>query len=232
MWYEITFGLPSKYTYLTLLILSVMGPFCLSFDKRVAFYKSWKQLILPIVVASTFYIIWDIIFTKLGVWRFNAPYLIGIDIFNLPIEEYGFFFVVPYASSFIYACIESYFPKIQSQEYPNLSRLVSIIIIAISFSSIVYKPTHLYTIITFSLLIGGILYTELNKKKYLLRLYISWAICLLPMSYVNGILTGKPVLIYNELENLGIRIGTIPFEDFFYHLLYMVILIALYERKR
>jgi lycopene cyclase domain-containing protein len=49
------------------------------------------------------------------------------------------------------------------------------------------------------------------------------------MAFVNGILTGNPVLIYDDAENLGIRIGTIPFEDFFYNLLYMTWMISLYE---
>jgi lycopene cyclase domain-containing protein len=49
------------------------------------------------------------------------------------------------------------------------------------------------------------------------------------MAFVNGILTGNPVLIYNDAENLGIRIGTIPFEDFFYNLLYMTWMITLFE---
>ncbi|MFM6952343.1 MAG: lycopene cyclase domain-containing protein [Bacteroidota bacterium] len=35
--------------------------------------------------------------------------------------------------------------------------------------------------------------------------------------------------MYDNTENLGIRIGTIPFEDFFYNLLYMTWMISLYE---
>ncbi len=231
MWYEITLGLSPQYTYFTLLILSLSGPFLLSFDKRVAFYKTWYKLSIPLLIASVFYVIWDVVFTYYGIWKFNPNYLMGHYLFQLPIEEYGFFIVVPYASAFIYSCIGSYFPKINSIDYPTISKLISIILIAISISSIIYKPNHLYTLTTFGFLIIGILYTELKNKEYALRLYVSWAICLIPMSYVNGILTGKPVLIYNNSENLGIRIGTIPFEDFFYHLVYMVILITLLERK-
>jgi lycopene cyclase domain-containing protein len=49
------------------------------------------------------------------------------------------------------------------------------------------------------------------------------------MAYVNGVLTSKPVLIYNDLQNMGIRIGTIPLEDFFYNFLYMLWSISIFE---
>jgi hypothetical protein len=52
------------------------------------------------------------------------------------------------------------------------------------------------------------------------------------MAVVNGLLTGLPVLIYNDQHNTGIRIGSIPMEDFFYNLLYMIWMIWMYERYR
>jgi lycopene cyclase domain-containing protein len=52
------------------------------------------------------------------------------------------------------------------------------------------------------------------------------------MAYVNGVLTSKPVLIYNDAQNLGIRIGTIPLEDFFYNMVYMLWMITVYEILR
>jgi lycopene cyclase domain-containing protein len=52
------------------------------------------------------------------------------------------------------------------------------------------------------------------------------------MAIVNGLLTGLPILIYNNEQNLGIRIGTIPIEDFFYNLILMLWMITLYERSK
>jgi lycopene cyclase domain-containing protein len=61
---------------------------------------------------------------------------------------------------------------------------------------------------------------------------IAYAIALIPFLVVNGLLTALPVVEYNDAENLGIRIYTIPFEDVFYGMLLMMMIIALYERRR
>ena len=176
---------------------------------------------------SLAYIIWDIIATKTLVWKFNGEFLLGINIVNLPIEEYIFFLVVPYACLFIYACLKAYWPHWHSLK---LNTAATSGIILLSALCIAYNPSHAYTTSTFGLL--AITYIVLSFTKYshhLTHLIISWAVALIPMAFVNGILTANPVLIYNDAENLGIRIGTIPFEDFFYNLLYMTWMITLFE---
>jgi lycopene cyclase domain-containing protein len=219
----------NKYTYLFLDMVTIIGPLALSFDKKVAFYKSWKHFIISMLPVSLFYIIWDILFTETGVWRFNSEYLIGNNIVNLPIEEYIFFTVVPYACLFIYACLRAYFPKLNKQGkiwfYP-------ILLLSIFMSVFYYKKT--YTVVTFGLLAIVIIYLLLKEERMLERigtyLFLSWVVALIPMAYVNGILTSKPVLIYNNIENCSLRIGTIPFEDFFYNMLYMTLMIVIFEK--
>jgi lycopene cyclase domain-containing protein len=62
---------------------------------------------------------------------------------------------------------------------------------------------------------------------------------LVPFAIVNGILTGsfidEPVVSYNNAENLGIRLGTIPIEDIGYAftmILMSLVLITKFENRK
>ena len=222
--------IPDHLTYLFLNIITIAGPLALSFDKKVAFYKNWKQFTLAMLTTSTIYIVWDIWFTKINVWLFNPQFLYGKWFANLPLEEYIFFIIIPYACLFIYACLKAYLPNFSLNK---ALKPIVISLMAISLIAIAINPSHLYTTITFGFLFITLTVLLLTRHTaHLSHIILAWIIALLPMSYVNGVLTSKPVLIYNDAQNLGIRIGTIPLEDFFYNMVYMLWMITVYEILR
>jgi lycopene cyclase domain-containing protein len=53
---------------------------------------------------------------------------------------------------------------------------------------------------------------------------------LIPFLLTNGLLTGaflpEPIVWYNDAENLGLRIGTIPVEDALFGMLMMLVYTA------
>jgi lycopene cyclase domain-containing protein len=63
--------------------------------------------------------------------------------------------------------------------------------------------------------------------------WLAYFIHLLPFLVVNGILTGattpEPVVWYNNDENLGVRILTIPIEDTVYALTCLLLPITIME---
>jgi lycopene cyclase domain-containing protein len=67
------------------------------------------------------------------------------------------------------------------------------------------------------------------KNKFLGRFYVTYVIHLIPFFLVNGILTYLPIVRYNDAENLGIRIFTIPIEDSIYSMLLLLMNISIYE---
>jgi lycopene cyclase domain-containing protein len=72
-----------------------------------------------------------------------------------------------------------------------------------------------------------------GKIKWLAKLVIIYPVLLIPFFIVNGILTGtglqQPVVWYNNNQNLGIRLLTIPIEDVFYGFELILINVFLYE---
>jgi lycopene cyclase domain-containing protein len=50
-----------------------------------------------------------------------------------------------------------------------------------------------------------------------------------PFLIVNGMLTALPVVEYNDAHTLGIRVFTIPLEDFFYFFLLLIMNLTIYE---
>ena len=88
------------------------------------------------------------------------------------------------------------------------------------------------TSVTF-FLTSGYLFYNYFKNNFLSKIYFSYCFTLIFFFIVNGILTGscieEPVVWYNNNQNLGIRIGTIPVEDIFYGFLLIALTIQLFE---
>ena len=182
------------------------------------------------VVTGAFFIVWDIWFTQLGVWSFNPKYLLGIYLFNLPVEEWLFFVTIPYACTFLYECIRCWFStKLKRRTARYLSVGLSTFFLLIGFT----QMDQYYTAITFLLLGVFFMVQFLLFKEQILRNFIpAFAIALLPFFMVNGVLTANPVVIYNDLENFGFRLFTIPVEDVFYGMLLILMNITLMEAFR
>lgn len=218
-----------RYPYLYLDLFTIAGPLALSFDKKIAFWRRWPALLAGILVANLVFIPWDMAKTAAGVWWFNPDYLLGIYIGNLPLEEWLFFWVVPYATVFIYACWRGYFPR----PWPERT-LQAITILLFAFCVVMAIAFHdrWYTLTTFSLLaIMLVIHYQWLGTRHLTYIYIGWIITLAPFFFVNGVLTALPVVLYNDAENLGFRLGTIPFEDGFYGFLLYLITISVMEAR-
>jgi lycopene cyclase domain-containing protein len=222
--------LETKYLYLLLNIIAWLPPFVLSFDRRVAYYKRWKFLIPSILIIGSFFILWDVLFTRWGIWGFNDKYLTGITLIHLPLEEWLFFFTIPYASVFIYDCIKAYFPD---WKFKETGIWIALILALVLMLVGIFNVTKWYTAVTFLLLSYLLFYLAYRKKDFLGRFFISFLLVLIPFFIINGILTGSGILEevvwYNDAENLGIRLLTIPLEDIFYGMLLILGNISVYE---
>ncbi len=220
-----------KYTYALLLVGSIMIPLVRSFEDKVRFHKYLVPLFAGIFIMSLVFISWDVIFTRNGVWWFAHEYVLGIYLLGLPIEEWLFFVVIPYCVMFIYEVLRYFFPHFV---FPRTVFVVSLAL-AIAFIVIAALNTQrIYTLVVM-LLTGLLLISQLglrNHKTWLSHFFLTYLVSLIPFFIVNGVLTSRPVVSYNDLENLGIRLYTIPVEDSVYLMGMMLMVNMVYERVK
>jgi len=207
-----------KSLYLLVNFFTVIIPFLFSFHPKLRFDKKFKAFFLANGLVALVFILWDIVFTKIGVWGFNPDYLLGIYFFHLPLEEILFFICIPFSCVFTYHCVNLFFdiqwpPKTETVFVISLS--VLLFLVGAFFYDRLYTA---YTFISLSIVLLALKY--LAKVTWLPKLFSIYTILLIPFFIVNGILTGtgpdNPVVWYNNAENLGVRLLTIPVEDVFY----------------
>lgn len=188
----------------------------------------WISTLIPGII----FIVWDELFTTMGVWGFNADYLTGIYVGSLPLEEILFFICIPYACVFTYEALRYLIPTDYLKPFEK--KITTILILLLFIVGIIhydkwYTAATFFSMAAFLFLIQFIL-----KAEFISRFYFTYLIILIPFFIVNGILTGtgieEPVVWYNNNENLGIRMLTIPVEDTFYGMLLLMMNVFIFER--
>ena len=237
-----------KYAYLLGDLFCLSGPFFLSFHKSVAFYKNFKPLAAGILLMSAVYLPWDILFTHWGIWNFNPKFTMQSRWFLLPIEEWLFFVAVPFACVFTFECVR-YFKKTAPSK--RFTQITSFSVLAISTVLCVFAAfEELWYTFSATLLCSAMLLFHIQRRSEFLGYFLfAWFILLIPFYMSNGILTGlhfyeydlvntshveitEAIVRYNNQFNLGIRIWSVPIEDFFYGLAMILLVLTPYEYFR
>ncbi len=231
--------------YLLVDALCFVFPFLLSFQKIMPFYKNWKALLPATITMMMVFIPWDAYFTANSIWGFNSNYILGVKLLQLPIEEWLFFICIPYACVFSYECVRYFLPE---QPLKTASFFISIFYMVVTIAFMIVFFGHWYT---FSASLAAFILLALNtfvwKSNYMGYFHLSWLILLIPFFLSNGVLTGlnffqyplvnlRPetvsdmIVWYNDSHNLGIRIWSVPLDDFFYGMAMLLLTITVYER--
>lgn len=214
------------------MLLSLAYPLAQSFERRIYYYKKWNFLLTSILLMMLLFIPWDIWFTYWSVWQFNNDYICGLKLFLLPIEEWLFFIIIPFACVFIHEVLNYFFNKeLDPSAYVKISLLLALIL---AFSSVIWSD-KLYTLVCFSLTSVSLFILSIYKPRWIGSFFRTYIISLIPFLIINGFLTGSfnetPIVSYSSNHIIGIRIMNIPIEDSIYCLLMLLIVIAVYERK-
>lgn len=206
------------YTYILINFFTIIICFIASFDRRIQFSRFFGKFLLSSTIVGVPFIVWDIWFTANGVWWFDLNYTLGFKIAGLPVEEWLFFYCIPFACVFTYYCIEKFYRLDWAGAFNNLIVFTSFIILGV-VGFLYYE--RIYTLLTIIVTLLTLFYLHfIAQKEWIGKVSLVYLILMPGFFAVNGILTGSfipsPVVNYNPDDFLGIRMGTIPVEDAVY----------------
>ena len=213
------------YTRIDLLVLAL--PLALSFDRKVAFWRKWPQVLAAIAVVMAVFIPWDVWKTVRGVWGFNPEYAGQWRFLHLPLGEWLFFACVPYACLFILECVRGYF-----RDRPVAIPRGRVLAVAAGFAVAAWLLRHKIYTGTVVLSAGVMLAAMEWAVPATLRSRNFWAalaLTYLPFLVANGVLTALPIVWYDDAQILAIRVGSIPVEDFFYSFSMLALAILVHD---
>lgn len=107
-----------KFGYMAMLAFVVCGSFWLEIVLKTSVLKRWKRMLLSVLPVSLFFIIWDAYAIAQGHWFFNPERTLGIyGPFNIPVEEFLFFLIVPIAAILTIEGVTTVKPHLREKEF-------------------------------------------------------------------------------------------------------------------
>lgn len=216
-----------NYTFLVIDLLLLVLPVILFSLKKMEFAVNSKFIILAVLINVFAFSVPTEFLTQLKVIVFNPPYLTGMTLWELPVEELLLSLILPLTGIAIYLFLNTRYPDNTPEKY---SLAVSNIMLGICIAMLYFGHQKLYTVFTFSILLVFIVYIEfVNKIRFMYRFYRAYLVSLIPLYLVYGALTSIPVVQYTVAETLDFNLVHIPFETHFYFMGMMLLSVYLYE---
>jgi lycopene cyclase domain-containing protein len=220
------------YRYLLIDILVLSVPFLFSFRPKTKFYRRIPYILASFFSVGIVFLAWDIWAANRGDWGFSHRFTTGIRFLGLPLEEILFFLMIPYSCLFIYENLVCYFTDRRVHIPRALNWVVTgtCTVTAILF----WDQNYTRTVLIFC---GLFFLVTIFFDHDMLESSLFWAymaITYFPFFLVNYLLTSAPVVWYDPQAIWGIRITTIPLEDFFYSFTMLAFYTLVYRifRKR
>lgn len=216
-----------KHTYTLISLFVLAGPLAMSFDSKVYFIQYLPAILVATLTVGALYILWDTIVTRQGHWWFNDEFVGSVRILHLPVGEWLFFLVVPYATIFIFEVVEAYFGHgVPQPELWWVQALLALPFFGLIFPFRQRGYTRLSAgsagvfLVVSAFLAPGILWS--------VSFWQAIGLSFVAFGLVNGIYTALPTIFYSPQATTGVRVGPIPAEDFLYNLSYIGLTFTVY----
>lgn len=215
------------YLYLYINLAIIIGPLIISFERRRINYRSRiKSVALSTFSVGTAFVAWDALATSRGHWSFNPVYLVGPKLLGLPFEEILFFITVPFSCLFTYEAL-AYF--VNDARLAKLGKLPLAVGLALALLSVLFVNKEYTFLAMLSVAISMLVAHKLVKDMFSSRLY--WLYIALTFTFFfvfNYFLTSLPIVEYSSLATSGLRVTTIPVEDFMFNFSMLTLYLAIH----
>lgn len=176
-----------------------------------------RSLALSILLVSIPFLVWDSIAATRGDWSFSTNYTYAIRILSLPIEEILFFPTTALACLLIYLLVRRFSFYKQLTEHTVRMMLWSILVIGLVGFVSGWGQYYTMTVMGAMVLTAAISIRWLPTFVSTNTFWLALALCFVPFLIINTILTAMPIVMYSPAAFSGVRVGTIPLEDFFFN---------------
>ncbi len=93
------------WAYVAMLAFCLFGTLPLQLAFRLRVLQQVRRLSLAIVPVAVVFVAWDLAATHAGQWRFDPAQTLPVRLGGLPLEELGFFLVIPLAGILSYEAV-------------------------------------------------------------------------------------------------------------------------------
>ena len=103
------------WSYVAMLAFCLAGTLPLVPAFRLRVLRQPRRLLLTVVAAASPFLVWDLYATHAGHWHFDAAQTLPWRVAGLPLEEIGFFVVIPLAAVLTYEAVR----VVRRQDHPS-----------------------------------------------------------------------------------------------------------------
>ena len=189
----------------------------------------WRPALWATLLGAVPFVAWDAAVVGRH-WWFHPERVLGIEVLGLPLEELGFFMVVPLACLVTWELVIGGGKARPRGRGRALSIAAVFVMVAVVSGFLGREYTALACLgLAGAALLDDALGTQLTAMR---AAWLHAAAIVALTTLFNGYLTGRPIVLYDSNFALGLRVGTVPVEDYAFGLALAWVTTVLYQRRR
>jgi lycopene cyclase domain-containing protein len=216
-----------RHTYSLIAVAVLVGPLAFSFEPNVHLWTHWPAMFAALALTGALYLFWGVLVVQRGDWVFNPKFTGRFRLFGLPAGEYLLFLATPYACLFLFEVMRNY--TADRRWFIVDSAILFLPILAlVGTAAVFWRRRYTFLALLSSAAFLAVLAMAFPQLAGQSRFWIWFALCFAAFLVVGGAATALPVIGYNPRAILGLRVGPIPIENFFYQFSYLGLTLCFY----